>query len=253
MFRKFVPVLAWALCAGSAFGGAVGLNDYSAWVSATQSGFNIIDFSTITVSAPGYQVLNTSAGITVNSIQFVGVSGAGYELTLINGDLLAGYNFGTGNVLAGPIYPGGTIVQKITITLPAGYTSIGLDLAGLLDPNILSMILGFTLKDGAGNTITYDSGPSTVTTATNRNWTFLGATADTDIRTVEISISGTRTVNSRFVLDNFRYGVAQSQSGGGGDPEPGGETPEIGTNLMIGFGLLLLYRTRRHQLPLIGC
>ena len=251
MFRKYLPVLAWILCLGSAFGGAVGLNDYSAWVSATQSGFNVIDLSSVTVNAPGYMLLNTSAGLTINSVQFVGVSGSGYELTLINGGILAAYNFGSGNVLAGPIYPGGSITQKIVITLPAGYTSIGLDLAGLLDPSVLSMVLGITLKDAGGNTIAYDSGPSTVTTSTSRQLTFLGATAGTDIRTVEIFVSGTRTVDSRFVLDNFRYGVAQSQSGGG-DPPPNGEVPEIATNLMIGAGLLFLYRTRRHCIPL-GC
>jgi hypothetical protein len=184
-------------------------------------------------------------------VQFIGVSGAGYELTLINGGLLAAYNFGSGNVLAGPIYPGGSIVQKIKIVLPAGYTSIGIDLAGLLDPNVLSMVLGMTLLDAGGNTIAYTSGPGSVTTATDRNWTFLGATADTDIRTVEIQITGTRTLNSRFVIDNFRYGVAQSQSGGG-DPPPSGDVPEVATSLTIGTGLLLLYRTRRRLIPLGG-
>lgn len=253
MFRNFMPVLAWVLCAGSAFGGAVGLNDYSAWVSATQSGFNIVDFST--VSTPGgYNYSTSSAGFTISGINFLGfdTNSPAYAQTVLNPTVLSVFDFGSGNILRGPGYVNGSFQQKIQITLPAGYTSIGLNLGGLLDTAAQALVLGITLTDFSGNTITL-TGTTSVTTPGTKTLTFFGATADTDIKYVNVFIIGPAPAYSQIMLDNFHYGVAQSQSGGGGDPEPGGETPEIATNLMIGFGLLLLYRTRRRQLPLAGC
>lgn len=178
----------------------------ASWLAAT-TGVTTDDFSGL-APAGSYTIYNS--GIFQNGVEFIGLSG-----TTGVGDTSSGFfgsfaNFGTGD--AG--WVSGT--TGVTITLPTPVTAFGINL--------------FASPVGTTYTVSTLATPFTVPTATSAPPTFFGVTSDTPFSSVNLTIpSGT----TYAFFDNFSFGTAQVQGGGGGDT-----VPEAGTFFLIGAGLV---------------
>lgn len=205
----------------------------SDWLGAT-SGLTTIDFEG--VIAGEWQSFSTADGLTVGDVQFLGVKPAttGYDLWVVNPTAGSESDWGSGAYLKGPLFWSGDPNQAIKAVLPDGVTAFGVELMTMdSDP------MEFVVALSTGEQFTG------IATAARPNRTFFGVTTDIPIAEVSFMLaSGINTV-SRPAIDNFVYGVAGG--GGAGDPINPEETPEAATFLLVGTGLVLLYRARRRK------
>ncbi len=236
MFHRNVfrpPGLLPLLCvilAAPLWAGTVQYGDRSSWEAAT-SGITTIDFEGITDSWVSYSDAN---GLTIGDVQFVGVSTSNYELYVRNPDTGGGDDFESGSILKGPTYWSGDPNRHILVNLPAGVTSFGVDLMTLYsDPAAFNILL--STGDQFLN----------IATATRPTRRFFGLTSDNEITQLQFVLTGAASSVSYPGLDNFTYGTA-----GAGTGPDSGETPETATLILVGTGLIFLYRLRRKRLPL---
>jgi hypothetical protein len=188
-------------------------NNLSSWEAAV-SGVQIDNFEGL---APAGSYTSYPSGFYQNGVEFFGLSGLGVADT--SSGPFAAYNFGTGE--AGYLYGGGASVQ---ITLPSPATAFAINL--------------FTAPAGLSYTVSVLSTPFTVPTVNQPPPGFFGATSDTPFTTVTLQAS---TGSSYSFFDNFQWGTSGAQTGGGS------QTPEAGTFLLIGSGLLALAVARRRK------
>jgi hypothetical protein len=193
---------------------------------ANTSSFSTIDFESTTPAS-----YSTAAGLTVDSVQFIGYTGGvpANFLYAFDPSTDPSQDFGTGKFLKGPFQtasPG-----YLQVNLPADVTSISFNLM----------------------TVFADSGEFAVTLSTGGSWSnigvasrpdmaFFGATSDVPIAAVQIWQTAGMPYQSYPVYDNFSFGTAGVV---GPPPE---ETPEVATLLMVGSGLFLVWRFRRRRI-----
>jgi len=198
--------------------------DRPAWEAETLS-ISTIDFEGLTSTWSSY---NTAAGLTVGDVQFAGLAGGGYSLTVVNSAYDPSHDFGSGSVLKGPYYWGTDLSRQIEITLPSAATVFGLDF----------MSIGSSPEDFA---ITLSNGEAWTglpgVAAPGRQ--FFGVVSETPFTQVQLMLSTGINSVTYPVIDNVAWGAA-------GAPPPG-ETPEAGTLLLVGGGLIMLWRIRRRQ------
>ncbi|HLK22731.1 MAG TPA: PEP-CTERM sorting domain-containing protein [Bryobacteraceae bacterium] len=179
-------------------------SDSATWIAAT-TGVTTDNFNGLAPSG-SYTIYNS--GIFQNGVEFIGLSGT---TGVMDTSAFSYYNFGTGD--AGFV-SGST---GVTITLPTPVTAFGINL--------------FTNPTGSTYTVSTLSTPFSVPTSASPPPTFFGVTSDTPFSSVSLTVpSG---LNYAF-FDNFSFGTAQVQGGGGG----GDTVPEAGTFFMIGAGLV---------------
>ncbi len=216
--------------------GATVINTYSdptAWQGAMLS-YNTINFSGFAMNPGNVVNYNTSAGLTVNGVQFVGQSGpSSYALSVINPQTGWGSNFGSGSVLRGPAYSTDGFNQALIVNLPAGVTAFGLDLMSQ-DPSALSF------------KIVLSTGEFFVSVGTSPwpNRAFFGLTSTVPISQIQfIMESGNDpTVNPLLpfsfpLMDNFSTGVAYVPP----PPPPPVTAPEATTMLYVATGVFLVF------------
>lgn len=180
-----------------------------------------------------------SGGLTLpDGVQFIGLSSTqgAYWLHVLDTSTSIWYNFGSGMA---------PYIQMITSTLPPSFqinlptakTAIGFDL--------------FTYNPG-GKTVRVAVGTDQfdVPTFLVPTRAFFGFTSDTPVSTLNVTVLGTNNTDITYgFIDNFRYGDAQTQ-------QVPAETPEAGSALLIGSGLigLMLWqrRMRRRYPKLLG-
>ncbi len=169
------------------------------------------------------KAFNTSTGYLVAGVDFVGyLSASAYSLTVIDGGYASPYfNFNSGASLASPQYnggPGAPFIPFIRVSLPANVTAFAVDLM-TVSPNALTFQVALQ-----GSTFN-------VATANRPTRTFFGLTSDTPISSIDFTVAGTSLSGGTYgLLDNFEFG---------------GQTPEPGTFLLIGGGLIALGLFRR--------
>lgn len=219
-------------------------NDRPSWEAATNAGFTLVDFEDLNLPL-GYFNYSTVSGLLSDGVTFVGVQnapGIPYYLWASTPGVGDPAYANSGTLLVGPEYRGGN--GYLSVTLPSAVTSFGLDLMSM-DP--VAQSFRILLDD-------IDVG-ITITTVAQPSRQFFGVTTDTPISAVRIVFNGDPTTTSitsgRF--DNFVYGSASTGgttggSGTGGGPEA--ETPEAGTLLCLGSGLLMFRWVKRRGHPL---
>ena len=226
---------------GSLPGAAISYDDQSAWLSAA-SDLRTIDFEGII--APGYQSYSTAAGLVVGDVRFLGVQSAapGYELWLINPAAGSDNDWEAGAYIKGPLFATADPNRAIKAVLPDGVTAFSVELM-TIDSDPMQFVVALSTGDQFTG----------ITTAARPNSTFFGVTSDLPIAEVSFMLASGANLVSRPAIDNFVYGVAGAGNGGdGGEGGEGGpinpeETPEAATFLLVGTGLVLLYRARRRQ------
>ena len=191
--------------------------DLSSWQAAV-SGVQTDNFEGL---VPAGSYAGFSSGFSQNGVQFLGLSGSTLGVADTSSGPFVAYNFGTGE--AGYLFGGGASVQ---ITLPSPATAFGINL--------------FTAPAGLNYTVSFLSTPFTVPTVGQPPPGFFGATSDTPFTTVTLQTSAG---SSYSFFDNFSWSGAQSTGDSGG----GSQTPEAGTFLLIGSGLLGLAVTRHRK------
>lgn len=202
-------------------------SDRTTWQSAT-GGVTTVTFEGIAPydSSTAY---NNSTGLVISGTRFTGIQDllGNFYLSVVNpGPNTFWYNFNGTSALAGPWTQNATFTPSIHIVLPAPATSFGVDL-GTLNPN------------GSSFTIALDTtAMPNIVTAAQRKFTFYGVTSTTPFTVVDLSLPGA-PVNASALIDNVSYGTALSVSQ---DP---GQTPELGTFLLIGSGLVGMALMRR--------
>jgi hypothetical protein len=165
---------------------------------------------------------DNAAGLTIDSIQFVGHNGDSYYYAYIRNPTGndTSYNWNSGSIaMTAGYYPG--VRNYLTIALPAGINAFGLDLmvanpAAVANPRDVKI----TLSDGTSYT---------VTTAPNPTRKFWGVSSTADISFLTIEAPG-----AELLIDNVYSGTGKS-----GDPGPTNPSPEIATFILIGTGLAL--------------
>jgi|SRR5579872_1602160 len=219
-----------ALSAGPGFATVVTYNDLTSWQNATVSGFNTDTFDSVGVSIGTSQQFTTGL-LLGDGVSFYGYNGSSPNLIVWNQPQGPSdyYNFGSGPILVGPYYNGGS-GQYINITLPAPVTSVGFDIMSFGASGV-----SFLATLNGGGTI-YSATPTIAWNSSDPQRAFFGFTTTPDLPITSIQIippyGGTTPL-----LDNFRYGSA-----GSGD---GTDTPEACTMLLIGLGLTGMAGLRR--------
>jgi len=217
-----------------AFGGTgilsatlVSYDNLGDWEAATSPGYGLTDFE-VSSGATSY---STSSGYQVNDLSFVGITTGSptYFLYVIDAAVYSGHDYGSGDVLKGPASATTRTDPRIQVTLPSGTTSFGVDL----------MTYDVTTENAGPQTFNVrvdGATPISQGTLAQPNRQFFGITSTDPIGQVEFVLVGTGP-NIFPMLDNFRYGASASIS----------ESPEPGTYLLVGGGLLLagFYRRRR--------
>lgn len=189
------------------------LADWQAIVSDSQ----LIDFEGL---APAGGNTGYPSGLTVNGVEFIGLSGTTFGVWDTNNN--SAFNFGSNEAA----YAFATS-PDVQITLPAGVTAFGIDLFSAVAP--------VTYK------VSFLGNQYTVPTYSKPTRAFFGAKSDTAISTVELTLQGSNP-NYYSFFDNFRFDV-----------------PEANTYLLIGSGLVGLAllkrrmnRRARHDPPSAG-
>jgi len=203
-------------------------NSRATWEGLT-SGRTDIDFSTLGLAGPGsIAEYGTAAGLTVSSVNFVGVhaggSYGGYQLTAGFPASGASDDYGSGPRLVGPEYH--TSGSYLRATLPSGVTAFAIELA-TINPAAQSFRL---LVDGV------DIG-SVINAQAHPNRTFIGVRTDTPIAEVRIVMNSGTQWNTRGLFDNVSYGSS----------EPPAETPEATSFLYMATGIGLISWTIRRR------
>jgi hypothetical protein len=197
--------------------------------------------TTITFAGPGSNQVNSysnSSGYVNDGATFVGYDNAsgpsGYDLR--NEDVMP--DWGSGAYLDGPGFFSAAANAGITVTLPSNTFAIATNImASGQNPGT-----GQPESDAENFQIVLSTGPTVYTVASlagYSNMAFVGFTSDTAITSITFSPQSTDHMD----LDNFEFGqLATTESSA---------TPEAGTSLLCGSGLLLLVRflRRRRSLP----
>ncbi len=161
----------------------------------------------------------TSTGFNALGASFLDIAGdASDDLYLTNNALFA---MGYGSVLATPF---GQPDAHMQINFATAVTGIGF-LARGWDP----MTFSFSIE--GSNVVEIAQIPGRTGSPV-----WIGVVSDTPFTTINIT-----NKISRGFIDNFEFGAAVTVA----DPAPVGETPELATMLMIGFGLLALPACKR--------
>jgi hypothetical protein len=210
-------------------------SDRTTWQSAV-SGLTDINFESIGLGVGGFTNFSTAAGYTESGASITGWTGSAHFLYALNPPLGAPEDFASSTVLKGPEWWPGSFLQ---IALPGGMTAFGIDLM-TFNPNAAQLVL-----DLAG------IGTYTINTASRPTRTFFGIRTDTPISTIQITVNSGTPFTTQALIDNVSFANAAAGGaggGGGGAPEP---SPEVGSLLLIGSGLVLLrYWKRREPAPI---
>jgi hypothetical protein len=233
MFRLRTARLSCALLAlsiGPGFATVVTYSDMTAWQNATAPGFNTITFDSLGTPAGAPYTTGLVIG---DGTTFYGAANGTGQLWVYNQTPGPGnyYNYGSGSILVGPVYQGGSFIPYINITLPFPVTSVGF--------NIMTVGTGgisFNAQINNG-TVVYTSAPTFAWSATNPQLQFFGftTTSDSPITSLLLSLP-TSAMFTYPALDNFSYGNAASAPS---------DTPEACTLLLIGMGLVGMRLFRR--------
>lgn len=230
---SFLPLTVLFVAGFPAHAGIVTYTDLNAWTAAT-TGITTITFESL-APTNGSKDYSTSTGY-INGVQFQGFeNNATYDLQVVDSGLGAPYyNFGSGASLKGPSYnaPPAGFTPYIHSILPVNTTAFGVDLM-TVSPNALTF------------QITVAGQIFTINTGTRPNRTFFGITSDSAIAAADFAVIGTTNLAGTYgMLDNFRYGAnaAQAQV----------QTPELGTLLLIGSGLIGFRMLRRSSRPTLA-
>jgi hypothetical protein len=213
-FKTSLPIAMIALTLLAAPAGAepVVYTSSAGWTSVVT---NIITAPfTDQAGSTAYTEYNTSGGLTVGNVNFVGFTGAPgeYNLKVFNPAKDAALDRGSGPSLAGGWSPG-----YLLATLPAGGVFA---LAVEISSNVQGRDVAITLSSGQHYTIT---------TPTNSTMMLWGVTSDVAITDIKFSTTGTFTM-----IDNFSYGDI-----------PGEETPEPAGLVLGATGLAAILLARR--------
>ncbi len=204
--------------------------DWADWQAGVSS-FEAVDFEGLTTDYASYPT-----GLTQGNAQFTGeVPDGSGQLWVIDPVAHPSHDFGTGAVLKGPVYSSAEPGREIKVSLPADTTAFALELM-----TVGSSPETFTVMLSTGESW------NDVLTATGMTPQFFGISTDVPFAEVHLLLS--TGVNSLTfpVIDNIAYGI--TGVGGAGDPlEGGAETPEAATLLLIGTGLLLIWRMAKRE------
>jgi PEP-CTERM motif len=235
MFRSSILFIGVALVLAPAYCTTITTyGDAASWQAATTAGYQTVTFEGLT--APGTDTYFTGpTGVTVSGVEFIGVtSSGGSSVQVIDTSAFPWYNDGSGDALlqdtdrANSSSP----IPYINIVLPANITALGMNLFST-SPQALSY------------SITVDGIPYTVPTFNQPTLAFWGITSDTPLSSLQLALQGTTyNSSSHELIDNFSFGTAVD--GGSEDPSP---TPEAGTYLLIGSGLIGLVAIRKRLKP----
>lgn len=190
-------------------------NNSATWQGAS-SNLQSINFEGLT--PPNQSTYYTSpTGVTSNNVQFIGYTSSGASsIQVVDTNFSSWFNFGTNDALMLDMDRpnAGSPLPSMHLVLPAGVTSLGLNLF-TVSPDALSF------------TITVAGSQYTVPTNNRPSTAFWGFTSDTPISSIDLTLQGT-TYNgsSHALIDNFQYGMATAQ------------TPEAATFVLIGSGLI---------------
>jgi len=222
------------LAAVTARGSTITYSDRTAWAAATTGATNI-NFEGITST---YLSFSTAQGLTIDGVTFIGLtmSTPAYELWVVNPAPGSEHDFGSGSVLKGPQHDPSVLNKTVRVSLPGGVTSFGVDL--------MSNTPGahtFTIMLSTGDIFT------NVPTYPRPTPSFFGVTTTTAISQIDFILKVANSSEPSPLLDNFAFGMASL--GGAGGPEPGAETPEALTLLLVGSGLVMIHFMRRRR----GC
>lgn len=202
-------------------------NTRPSWEAAT-TGRADVDFESLNLSTGAFANYSTISGLTTGGLNIVGVLDVNqYFLYALNPPSGAPEDFGSGTIIRGPERRPNSY---LSITLPSAVTSFGVDLM-TYDPDAQSFAI---LLDGTQ--------VATVTTAARPTRTFFGVTTDAPITEVRLVLTSGTNFTTQGLFDNFAYGAA-----GAGEPPTGGETPEVGTLVATGTGLLMVRYLRRRS------
>lgn len=195
------------------------------WEGATSS-YSLVDFE----ETASYVSYPTNSGYTYNGeVQFLGITSGvpSYPLTIVDAGAYPGFDHGSGDVLRGSVYQPNPPTPLLRVSIPSGVTSVGVD---LMTYNALGPAVPQSYIVRIGATDYY------VDTLAQPGRQFFGITSSDPISQVDF-ILNSGTANTYALIDNFRYGTAAS----------GTETPEPGTYLLVGGGLVAagLFRRRR--------
>jgi len=198
-------------------------NSLAGWQTA-ESTTQTIDFSGLPGSMTFY-----SSGLTLGGVQFIGYSG---QTSLGEMDTTSWFpGFGLSNaafmLMSGPS-------SDIHIILPAAVTAVGFN---LLTSNG-GLPYTINLNDLQSNLL----GTYTQATSGAPPVAFFGATSDTPIATIDLSLQGPGSGGTYAFVDNVSYGTATTQTSDVSD------TPEAATFLLIGSGLVGLGIIRRRTM-----
>jgi hypothetical protein len=145
---------------------------------------------------------STAAGYTAMGVNFKGIRdnpGNFYLFNVDPGQFAPFYDWGSGDVLAGPTGPAGGLSGRIEVTLGAGVTAIGVDLMTFLGSNGVAYLSGYggivDVKLSTGDTISLATNPYP-------NREFLGIISDVSISSVSYRARGEVYLN----IDNFSFG-----------------------------------------------
>lgn len=231
-----------------AYSGNVYYDADQATFNSLTGNMSVIDFSN-QVAANNYKYTQSSDGYLVNpevgntslQVRFVGVNPgySGYYTNINN--YPGGYSdWNTGAVLRGPTAWNGT--SNIHIDLPTAVTAVSL--------NLMTWQYGASSGEAQGGNVTFSINGSPVDIVSTKVWsyssdpptpgtlyalpTWYGITSDTPINYIDLSTAGT------LLIDNFSFGDLLSGPSGEDPPpqDPGADTPEATTLIMIGTGLL---------------
>jgi hypothetical protein len=225
MTRKtLVLLLALATCLTTASAATVTTYNNKAAFDAALSNLQLIDFDDLTTSSADY---STSSGLTAGDVNFLGLndpSVPNYFLMAYRGS--GTYNWGSQTTLRLPYYFS-TSYQQVTFATPV--TAAGFDAMTAVTTGG-TFVITFTDDMNVAPIQV-----ATSTTVGNRTW--IGFTSDTPFTSFKIHTLGRGPTGPQGMIDNFEAGAA-------------GETPEIATILMLGFGLIALRMAgRRLQTP----
>lgn len=226
MPRAFLHSIGIALLASSiAPASILTYSDRATWTGAVTDVVTR-DFSGYTT--PGTTAsFNTSSGLTIAGVQFVGMWNAGansLEVVEANGSQWW-YEWGSGAVLKGDST---STDRRIVITMPIGSYTFGVDLmTGGINASELQIRI-----NGAE---TYN-----VTTQARPGRQFFGAVSTDVISTIEVLYP---TAGIYPMLDNFSTANAGA---------PVSETPEAATLLLAAAGLIYIARRSRNTAPALG-
>jgi hypothetical protein len=214
-------------------------NDRSTW-EAVSTNLTHIDFTSIAPNPGNFQGYNTSAGLTLSDVTFVGRAqdNSTYNLFVLHAPSGAPEDWGSGAVIRGPEWYVGSYFQ---MTFATGITSFGIDLMSMNPAGASFRVL----VDGV------DIGGSSITTGSRPNRTFFGLQSDTPLTQIRLVLDTGTAFQTQGLFDNVAFGDVNAGSGGGGggeDPEPPpAETPEATTLLYAISGIGLMYWARRRM------